>query len=203
MNRPKRPRGWIDPVAAPPSHDPTDDVRELRRAAQRSLRATTDDRSHDRPRPPLLTVRPQNCHQLLRLRLVEQLCGGPPLRSHAHVERPVLAERESARRIVELQGRAPEIGEHRGGWFRQELEETVDVGEGGALQADPVAAVRERPRAAPPHGRRARPSRRAASRRPPGRVRRPPGRGARGHARRAPPSSITAPARRAPRARHR
>ena len=84
-------------------HRRADQVRKLQCARQRLLRAAAFDGRGDAPRESLLPERSDHvAHFLERSPGQPGTDGLAALRIHAHVERAVLLEAETARRIVEL-----------------------------------------------------------------------------------------------------
>ena len=113
----ERTRRRMDPApvgcARAARHHRRDQFRQLGGALDRPLRATRDDGAGDAPRLALLAVGVEHVGDL-RLR-----CARQPLRRalagvgiHAHVQRAVLAERETAFGDVELRRGHTEVEQH-------------------------------------------------------------------------------------------
>ena len=79
------------------------------RGLDAALAAFFDDGAGDGPGPPLLAVMKEDVGQLRLGGLVDEVGGAPPVPLHAHVERPVAAEREAALGLVELHRRHADV----------------------------------------------------------------------------------------------
>ncbi len=93
--------------------------------------AGRDDVARDAARGALLAKLEQQVGQFAFGQRVDQIGGGRPAAAHAHVERAIAAEREAARRIVELEGRHAEVEHHaiQGGdaVLRQQIQHVAEL----------------------------------------------------------------------------
>src|SRR5690606_13836346 len=90
-----------------------DDLRELRGARDRLFRARAHDRVGHATREALFSEPGDHLANLVDARTSEPRRNGlPACRIHAHVERAVRPEAETARWIVELRGGDTEVEEH-------------------------------------------------------------------------------------------
>ena len=102
-------RRGMGELAAPRRRDPRDHPGELQRRGERLCLAVGDDGARDPARGALLAEMKQNVGDR-RLVLVAQDVGGrTAAASHAHIEGRVEAQREAARRLVELHRRNADV----------------------------------------------------------------------------------------------
>jgi hypothetical protein len=95
------------------AHRAPHDLRELQRARDGRHGARRDDRLRDAAREPLFAELRDHLLQLPLVRMRHEIRGRRAMRGvHAHVERTVLGEAETARRIVELRRGDAEVEQH-------------------------------------------------------------------------------------------
>jgi hypothetical protein len=109
----------VNTTAVIPKHA-LDQATQLSGRAQGRVLASCDDGAGDRPRTPLLPKVAQDLHQLIPFQALEKIRRGRALNAHSHVEGAIGLEREAPLRVIELKGRAPEIGENHRWWFQAE-----------------------------------------------------------------------------------
>ena len=88
---------------------PGDEIGQLRGGLDAALAAFFDDGAGNGPGPPLLAVMKEDVGQLRLAGFVEEVGGARPVPLHAHVERPVAAEREAALGLVKLHRRHADV----------------------------------------------------------------------------------------------
>ena len=96
-------------VAGPAVHDAGDDVGERAGGRDRPFAARRHDGAGDGAGAALLAEQKDDVGEIALGALRDHVGGGRTGRAHAHVERPVEAEREAALGRVELHGRHAEI----------------------------------------------------------------------------------------------
>jgi hypothetical protein len=84
------------------AHDPPDDIGERRGSPNGCFGAMRDDRTGDRAGMALFAQGADNGGKVARRRALHHVSRRGPVATHAHVERPVVAEREAAFRLIEL-----------------------------------------------------------------------------------------------------
>ena len=89
-----------------------DDGGEPAGRGDRRLGARGHDGARDAARRALLAEFEQQIGQLAFRQRIDQIGGGRAAAAHAHVQRAVGAEREAARRVIELERRDAEIQHH-------------------------------------------------------------------------------------------
>src|SRR4029077_3131650 len=94
-------RRWMD-LARPLMQHRGDDVGECARGGDRLPGARLDDRARDRPGEALFAERCDDRRKISLGRSIQQIGGARSLAAHAHVDWAVVAEGESALRLVEL-----------------------------------------------------------------------------------------------------
>ena len=108
----ERASGWVDASFAA-TDNILDQAAELGGRAKGGLLTAPDDGACDGTGPAFLAVVAQDPHQLLPLRLLEQIGCGWTTPPHTHVEGAVSGKAEATLGTVELERGATEIGEHR------------------------------------------------------------------------------------------
>ena len=96
-------RGRMLARLATTTDDARDQLRQLQRALQRLFAARVDDGLGDAPAHALLAEPPQHVGDPLGIRMRQKLCRALALaRIHAHIQRAVDHEAETACRLVQL-----------------------------------------------------------------------------------------------------
>ncbi|GMA76045.1 hypothetical protein GCM10025880_24620 [Methylorubrum aminovorans] len=90
-------------------HHAGDELGELGRRLDRGAPTRLDDRAGHRARAALLAEMVEDVGERAFLLAVHEIGRARAVAAHAHVERPVLAEREAAMRLVELHRRHADI----------------------------------------------------------------------------------------------
>ena len=151
----KRPRCGMD-IARPAMNDATDNVGERAGRDDRPLLSRRHDGVRDRAGMPLLAQVENDVGEIALRGARNDGGGGRPVAAHAHVERPIVAERETPLRRIELHGRDAEIEDDAvrrhdpktGCDLVKRGEPTFDQGQASAGGLDQGSAVRNRLRIA-------------------------------------------------------
>src|SRR5437870_7329027 len=99
-------------IACTGTHDRGDDLCERAGGFDGRLGARLKNGSCDGARMPFLAQGEDYVGEIAFTPCVDQIGSTGALAFHAHIERPIKAERESAPRSVELHGRDAEVEDH-------------------------------------------------------------------------------------------